>query len=82
VRPRRPPSLPLFCKILSDHASFSVLRQTPMTATLIQFQSVKRLLQREFLKDVLQGLGLLIELDQNPIGLLDSLIDLSPQILA
>ena len=53
-----------------------------MTSTIIQFQSVKMLLQREFLKDVLQGLGLLIELDQYPIGLLDPLVDLSPQVLS
>ena len=31
VKPRRPPLLPLVCEVLPDHASFSVLRETPMT---------------------------------------------------
>ncbi len=31
VKLRRPPSLPLISKVFPDHASFSVLRETPMT---------------------------------------------------
>jgi hypothetical protein len=30
VTPRRPPSLPLVCKVFPGHSSFSVLRETPM----------------------------------------------------
>jgi len=30
VNPRRPPSLPLICRVFPAHASFSVFRGTPM----------------------------------------------------
>jgi hypothetical protein len=39
---RRPPSLPLSCKVISDLSSFSVLRETPMTgASAINFKKLK-----------------------------------------
>jgi hypothetical protein len=39
VIPRRPPSLPLICKVFPDHSSFSVLRETPM-ASAIHFKKL------------------------------------------
>jgi len=41
VRLRRPPSLPLICRIFPDHASFSVLRETPMTFASDHFKTIK-----------------------------------------
>jgi hypothetical protein len=41
VKPRRPPSLPLFCMVFPDHSSFSVLRETPMTFSCDHFKKPK-----------------------------------------
>jgi hypothetical protein len=38
-------------------------------------------LQREFLKNLLQGLGLLIELNQDPVRFFDPLVDLRPEVI-
>jgi hypothetical protein len=45
--------LPLVCIVISDHSSFSVLRETPMTSTLIiPFQKSKMLPSDEEQKEV------------------------------
>jgi hypothetical protein len=41
VKPRRPPSLPLICKVFPDHSSFSVLRETPVAFTRYHFKKLK-----------------------------------------
>jgi hypothetical protein len=41
VKPRRPPSLPLICEVFSDHSSFSVLRETPVTFFCDYFKRLK-----------------------------------------
>jgi hypothetical protein len=41
-RPSAPPALlPLVCIVISDHSSFSVLRETPMTFACGHFQKLK-----------------------------------------
>ena len=42
VKLRRPPSLPLIFMIFPDHASFSVLRETPMAFFCDYFKKLKR----------------------------------------
>jgi hypothetical protein len=41
VKLRRPPSLPIICIVFPDHASFSVLRETPMTFFYNYFKKLK-----------------------------------------
>ena len=41
VKLRRLPSLPLTCTAFPDHASFSVLRETPMTFFYNYFKKLK-----------------------------------------
>ena len=41
VKLRRPPSLPLIFMVFPDHASFSVLRETPMTLFYNYFKKLK-----------------------------------------
>jgi hypothetical protein len=41
VKPPRPPSLPLIYMVSPDHASFSVLRGTPMTFFCFYFNKLK-----------------------------------------
>jgi len=41
VKLRRPPSLPLIFMVFPDHASFSVLRETPMTFFYNYFKKLK-----------------------------------------
>ena len=40
VKPRRPPSLHLICKVFPDHSSFSVLRETPMAFSCNYFKKL------------------------------------------
>ena len=41
VTPRRPPSLPLVCKVFPDLSSFSVLRGTPMAFFYDNFEQLR-----------------------------------------
>jgi hypothetical protein len=41
VKPRRPPSLPLFCVVFPDHSSFSVLRETSVAFPRYHFKKLK-----------------------------------------
>ncbi len=41
VKPRRPPSLPLICKVFPEYSSFSVLRETSMTFPCDHFKKPK-----------------------------------------
>ena len=40
VKPRRPPSLPLICKVFPAYSSFSVLRGTPMAFSCDYFKEL------------------------------------------